>query len=442
MARSNGGATLLLLSPDGYQALMQPWPSHTLLRWDVTSGRPLPAFSRIEPRNQCAAFAPDGATLAVGGGDGVVYLHETGKGEEVRRLADDVKAFALCNVAFSPDGQTLAATYTFGTLTLWDLNRRRLRHRLSVPHLKRSQGLAFSGDGRLLAVSWEGEHFFRLYETASGQEIRPLRARAISVGSLAFAPDNRTLAIGDARPSQPAESVSEFAIRLWDLPTHQLIRVLRGHRGDVHTLAFSPDGTSLLSGSEDNTVLSWDVADVICSRPSGEGLSTGRLADLWSDLAAADAARAQSAVAELIQAPEAALPFLERSLPPVPPAKMAGIVALIADLDHEQFARREKASQGLEKIGEPAVAALRKVLKERPSPEMRKRILAILETIDGRPLSPERFRAIRTLQVLESIATREARRVLECLAGGAEGAWLTQEAKASLQRLLRRSGKP
>jgi hypothetical protein len=410
--------------------------------WDAVSGRRLPAFSGLPQRIHCAAFSPDSALLALGDSKGVLHLRETATGREVRQLKVGSEAAVLAEVAFSPNGQMLAFGCANGSLTLWDRNINRPRRRLSGPRQKYSWKLAFSFDSRLLAVARHDEHRIHLYETASGQELPSLHPNTVSIGSLAFAPDNRTLAVGDATTKNASDNVSESAIRLWDVPERKPICVMRGHRGDVHTLAFSPDGAFLISGSEDDTVLSWDVAAVMRRRPTGKELSTAHLAELWSALAAADAVRAQGAVAGLIQAPDAALPFLEKSLPPVVPAKMAYISALITDLDCERFVRRDKASKELEKIGEDATPALRKALKDKPSLEMRKRIAAILETIEQRPPSAEGLRTVRVLQVLECIGTPRARQILEGLALGASGASLTAEAKATLQRLTRRFAKP
>lgn len=214
---------------------------------------------------------------------------------------------------------------------------------------------------------------------------------------------------------------------------------MQGHRYSVEKLIFSPDGTFLLSGSLDKTVLCWDVAAILRRRAPSKELSSAKLSELWNDLVSKDAARGQRAVAELIQAPDAALPFLEKSLPPVPPAEMARIAASIADLDHAEFARRDKATTQLEKIGTLAAPALRKALTEKPSLEMRRRIDALLEAIDAQPLSPEERRTLRAVQVLETVGTPQARRILDGLAHGAAEAMRTHEAKAALQRLGRRN---
>src|SRR5262249_15206505 len=109
-----------------------------------------------------------------------------------------------------------------------------------------------------------------------------------------------------------------------------------------------------------------------------------------------------------------------------------GIPGLVADLDSDDFAVREKAAEQLEKLGEAAQPALQKALAGQPSIEAKRRIQQLLDKL---PDAPERLQPARALEVLERLDTREARQLVAKLADGAPDAWLTQEAKAVNRRL-------
>jgi hypothetical protein len=78
---------------------------------------------------------------------------------------------------------------------------------------------------------------------------------------------------------------------------------------------------------------------------------------------------------------------------------------------------------------------LRNALEKGPSTELRRRVASLLGALKNRPPSAERRQALRGTEVLERLATPEARRLLETLAKGAPASPLTAEAKASLERL-------
>lgn len=113
------------------------------------------------------------------------------------------------------------------------------------------------------------------------------------------------------------------------------------------------------------------------------------------------------------------------------------IAVLIADLDSNRFSVRQKASDDLAKIRDVVAGALRKKLAEKPSLELRQRIEQLLNRTEQ--LTPESLRALRVVEVLEHIGSPGAKQELERLANGAEGARLTREAKASLERMKKRA---
>jgi hypothetical protein len=157
---------------------------------------------------------------------------------------------------------------------------------------------------------------------------------------------------------------------------------------------------------------------------------------LWTDLAADDAAVGQAAVASLAAAPAAAVALLKDRLRPAAPPDPKHVRALAGDLDSPRFAAREAAFRELEKIRLEAEPELRRLLEEKPSLEVRRRLQDLLAASDV-VRAPEEVRRVRAVQALERIGTAEACALLRMLAAGAPAARATREARESLERLQR-----
>jgi hypothetical protein len=125
--------------------------------------------------------------------------------------------------------------------------------------------------------------------------------------------------------------------------------------------------------------------------------------------------------------------FLKRHLKPVAPVEAKKIARLIADLDSDQFAVREKAMQQLGKLGDRAATELHKALAGNPPLEVRRRIEQLLEKQNG----ADHIRMVRAVETLENIGTAVARDLCAKLADGVADAPLTREARATLRRMTR-----
>jgi RNA polymerase sigma factor (sigma-70 family) len=160
----------------------------------------------------------------------------------------------------------------------------------------------------------------------------------------------------------------------------------------------------------------------------------------WTDLAAADEVTARRAVWSLARSPEKSLPLLREQLPPRPPPGLdqARVARLVADLDNDDFEKREQASAALEKMGPSVEVLLRDARARSKSAEARRRLADLLAKIDAPRGVPEPVRLARAIELLEYAGTPEAVRLLRELAAKDPDTDLARAAKAALERLKAR----
>jgi hypothetical protein len=268
----------------------------------------------------------------------------------------------------------------------------------------------------------------RVWDVATGRERLALVGPEDGSWCVAWSSDGRLIATGG----------EDNSVRVWERASGQRRSDLEGHAGPVMAVAFTPDGRRLLSGSSDTTVLVWDLLVLgKNSRPA----RAEEFPSLWQALAG-EAREADRAMRSLVAAPTLAVGLLRQRLHAVARADRGRLARRLADLDSPHFTTRQEANRELEAMGELAIDALRQTLAGKPSLETRRRAEALLTRLMDGPLTGDRLRAVRATAVLEYIGSSPARQLLEVLAGGAPGARLTEEARASLARLDGRGAPP
>lgn len=162
---------------------------------------------------------------------------------------------AIRSLAFSSDGKLLATAHEDGAARTWSADTG-----LAVGTYKGgASAVAFGANGLLAAAgqqiaAWDGQPEWKLVRTiGSTSGTSPLTGR---VNTLAFSPDGKTLATGSGEPSRSGE------LKQWDVKTGALLREFKNaHSDTVQSVAFSGDGSRLASGAADKFVKVWTVAD-------------------------------------------------------------------------------------------------------------------------------------------------------------------------------------
>jgi WD40 repeat protein len=264
--------------------------------WDLATKRDLSWFAR-PLAYRCVVFSPDGKIVAAGTFDGAVEAYKfdgsvatfsgfwAGLGQPInglvylpngRLLAGDwgghifsfdssgiarqtfeafpAKIYAL---AASPDNSTLAVAGHTGDIHLYDISS---GHKVATltGHESLIESLVYSSDGKLLASSsWD--RTIRLWNR-SGKLVAVLKGHERPVLCARFSPDGKILATSEGQSGVPHTENMPCTIKLWSVEPSVLLRTINAHSNSIFTVAFAPDGRTLVSGSMDQTVKFWDPA--------------------------------------------------------------------------------------------------------------------------------------------------------------------------------------
>jgi len=377
--------------------------------WDLVSGKTLADLGGAEIK----AASPDGNVVVSRSGH-YMQLLNVGANPPTRIPSDPSDAEGA---AFSPSG-TLATTTLTCDVIFWkpaDQWAIAKKTKLQTNRGNGTEGIAFSPDGKMLAVQIAGN--FSLLDPATGNKLYEEPDSKL-FGHFNFSPDGATLAIADPpytgkplihlwdvatkklRGSCPIEfgvhhlsylpdgsaivyrggtlNGIQGAIRICDSETGALYASLDISDSEFSSVAVSPDGRTLAAGNDKSIVYLWDIGKLILkSERIPDEFKPADLDALWLAMAGKDAAAGYRAAWKMGCSGNAGVHFLKTRLK-MSSKNQAHVDKLIEALDNENAGIRTAARNDLTALGDQVEPDLRKVSDGPQTPHAKSEAKAIL----------------------------------------------------------------
>ena len=262
-------------SPDG-KVIASASFDKTIKLWQVSTGKLLTTLDGHQERLWSLRFSPDGKTLASSSYDSTIKLWNVADGTLKKTIFGHNKT-QVRSVDFSPDGKLLASSDSHGWIKLWNAKDGTLIKSIPAHRTKKGRSwwvtaIKFNRDGKILA-STSSDKTVKLWELENGSLnlLKILKGHRGNVRTVDFHPNNNYLASAGA----------DGMVKLWDINKGEELQTLRGHRNPVWTVQFTSDGKRLVSASSDSTIKLWNLQDAKNTNTKPQTLK-GHHGRVWS----------------------------------------------------------------------------------------------------------------------------------------------------------------
>ena len=245
--RQEWGEAIMLFTPDG-DRLITSCNSNELLVWNVADGELLARLPGHDATVIAAAISPDGRRIASGTVSGHIHVWNADSYVCERTLMGHTAA--VSSLVFRDD-ETLASGSLDGTVRFWSST---VEEPLAVlPDIRGMTAAVWSPDGGQLAVAPRHHGGIQIWDPRMVQRVHTLIDTSDTVRQIAYSPDGSLVAAAFQSLRQDGD------VRVWEADSGKLLRTLGGHTEGAVAVAFSSDGSRLLTTSGNGMVMVWDV---------------------------------------------------------------------------------------------------------------------------------------------------------------------------------------
>ena len=241
--------------------------------WSLTDHGPAPFAIRLESTIYSLCLIREKQLLLIGTSHGSIHVIDLEKKQEVRHFT--LHKGGIFDIQATKSGRFFVLSAD-GSLSVWDLDQLALERHFPVCHEKLRQ-VAIREDEKEIAVAC-GDGLVRIYETENFQLTHRLEGHDGSVYSVAYHPNGKSLVSGG----------KDAHLRFWSTEeSYRLIRSIAAHNFAIYSIVFHPNGQWVATGSRDKTVKLWEAEsfDLIKRlerlQDRGHANSVNRL--LWSE---------------------------------------------------------------------------------------------------------------------------------------------------------------
>ena len=241
-----GEVIVVAVSPDG-KTLASASKDRIVRLWNAETGELRATLAGHTNEIFCLAFSPDGKTMASGSADATAIVWDVESNQAKRTLRGD--GGAITAIAFSTDSQSLFAASQ--NITIWDVNsgdpKTTATGLVNNVNIHTGMFVSFSPDGSTLAVGTDNA--VTLWDVTKGQQLTTLNGHTDKVSSVAFSPDGKSVVSGSW----------DRSVKFWDVDSGAEQHTCEGHTNHVFAVAFAPDGKTVASAGRDLTIRMWDA---------------------------------------------------------------------------------------------------------------------------------------------------------------------------------------
>jgi|GEM_PF-2404952 len=270
----------LAYSPDG-KYLASGNKDSKIMIWDIDKQKMIKMVEGHKEKIYSLSYSPNGKYLVSGGLDSRIKIWDTSTWKVIKTIKNHVAG--VRSIKYSPDGRYLASGSDDGSVIIWDTsNWKKVKMFISSYQI---MTLDFSPNGKYLAEG--GTNYVKIWDTSTWKEIKTLKGKYNYTMALSFDSAGKYLIAGDfdgnikiwetktwveaktikahskkirtivAGHNYLASGSDDGSIIIWDASSWEKIKTIENPDGKILSLAYSPDGKYLASGSQGDSIKIW-----------------------------------------------------------------------------------------------------------------------------------------------------------------------------------------